>query len=291
MQGRDAAAIFRTCPDLRHQRILAAGATGPVFRRILCGVDDGRRSLESRAPGARPGVRWRRGGLRGGLGTIRARRRPVPAVAGARGACARGRLRGGRPDGRPRDHAASRLSVTGDRLARAQRRARPARRRRPSASLASGDGGPRRTGGAVLHGADAPVLVARPYDTGAAEPARVLAATSARRDDREDGARRRRAAHRHGARLTVLHVSDVAPERAPRAGEPGGPRALHRPAGPDRAPGAGRPVHGILDIAHSHADTLVVTGAGLDGPAALGSVSERVGARARCSVLALRHRA
>ena len=54
---------------------------------------------------------------------------------------------------------------------------------------------------------------------------------------------------------------------------------------------SGRPVHGILDIAHSHADTLVVTGAGRTGLAALGSVSERVGARARCSVLALRHRA
>jgi nucleotide-binding universal stress UspA family protein len=50
-------------------------------------------------------------------------------------------------------------------------------------------------------------------------------------------------------------------------------------------------VQRILEIAHSHADTLIVTGARSQaGLAALGSVSERVGARARCSVLVMRDR-
>lgn len=148
------------------------------------------------------------------------------------------------------------------------------------------------TGGAVLHGAKVPVLVARPYDTGAAEPSRVLAATSARRDDRETVRVAAELAHRHGARLTVLHVSDVASEGERRELE--SQAALARsivPQEPIVLLEAGGPVHGILDIAHSHADTLVVTGARRTGLAALGSVSERVGARARCSVLALRHSA
>ena len=50
--------------------------------------------------------------------------------------------------------------------------------------------------------------------------------------------------------------------------------------------------HGILELARSHADTLVVTGAHRPaGLAALGSVSERVAAHAHCSVLVLRDHA
>ena len=99
-------------------------------------------------------------------------------------------------------------------------------------------------------------------------------------------------AHRHGARLTILHVADFASESERRALE--SQAALARSIGPQDPIvllEPGRPVHSILEIAHSHADTLVVIGARRTGLAAIGSVSERVGARARCSVLALRHSA
>ena len=147
------------------------------------------------------------------------------------------------------------------------------------------------TAGAVLHAADVPVLVARPSDTGAAA-ARVLVGTSARRHDRETVRVAAELAHRHGARLTVLHVSDFVLESERRELEC--QAALARSIGlqePIVLLEAGRPVHGILEIADSHADTLVVMGARRTGLAALGSVSERVGARARCSVLVLRNRA
>ena len=271
---------------------LAAGATGPVFRRILCGVDDGRRSLEA----ARQALALASGG--GEVDFVAVSGRSEPGA-----------------DRYPLSPARAELALADACAAAAQTDVRVTTQRVDYPSPAIGllelsvghdllvVGGLRHhsrletvvlgeTGGAVLHGADVPVLVARPYDTGAAEPARVLAATSARRDDRETVRVAAELAHRHGARLTVLHVSDVAPESERRELE--SQAALARSIGPQDPIvllEAGRPVHGILDIAHSHADTLVVTGAGRTGLAALGSVSERVGARARCSVLALRHRA
>ena len=146
------------------------------------------------------------------------------------------------------------------------------------------------TAGVVLHRAAIPVLVARAYDTDAGRPAHVLAATSAQRDDRDTVRVAAELAHRHGARLTVLHVSDHASweERRELESQSAAAGALHGTP-PVQLLEPGRPVHGILEIAHSHADTLVVTGAHRPGGlAALGSVSERVAARAHCSVLVLR---
>jgi nucleotide-binding universal stress UspA family protein len=49
----------------------------------------------------------------------------------------------------------------------------------------------------------------------------------------------------------------------------------------------GRPVETLVELSQE-ADLLVVGSRGLHGPAALGSVSERVGHRAACSVLVVR---
>ena len=137
------------------------------------------------------------------------------------------------------------------------------------------------------------MLVARRYDTDTVEPAHVLAATRAKRDDRETVRVAAELARRYGARLTVLHVSDVTSgeERRELDSQAEVARAIiHRE--PILLVEAGRIVQRILEIAENHADTLVVTGAGCrQGLAALGSVSERVAARARCSVLVLRDRA
>ena len=270
----------------------ATDASLPVFRRILCGVDDGRRSQEA----ARQALALASGG--GEVDFVAVSGRSEPGA---------GRY--------PLSPARAELALADACAAAARTDVRVTTHRVDYPSPAMGllefsdghdlvvIGGLRHdsrletmvlgeTGGAVLHGADVPVLVARPYDTGGPEPARVLAATSARRDDRETVRVAAALARRHGARLTVLHVSDAASESERRELE--GQAALARSIGaqdPIVLLEAGRPVHGVLEIAHSHADTLVVTGARRTGLAALGSVSERVGARARCSVLALRHRA
>jgi nucleotide-binding universal stress UspA family protein len=264
---------------------------GPMFQRVLCGVRDERRSQEA----ARQAVALAMGG--GMVDFVAISGRPEPGVAGI-----------------PLSPERAELALADARAAAAQADVRVTTRRiddpSPARRLlelsAEHDllvvGGHRHrsrveamvlgeTAGVVLHRAAIPVLVARAYDTGAGTPAHVLAATSARRDDRDTVRIAAELAHRHGARLTVLHVSDRASweERRELEGQAVAARAL---GGQDAVllVEPGRPVQGILEIAHSHADTLIVIGArGEAGLAALGSVSERVGARARCSVLVLRH--
>jgi nucleotide-binding universal stress UspA family protein len=264
----------------------------PVFRRILCGVDDGRRSQEA----ARQALALASGG--GEVDFVAVSGRSEPGA-----------------DRYPLSRARAELALADARAAVAETDVRVTAQRVEYPSPAVGllefsvghdlivVGGVRHhsrleamvlgeTAGAVLHGAEVPVLVARPYDTGAAEPARVLAATSARRHDRATLRVAAALARRHGARLTILHASDFASESERRALE--SQAALARSIGaqdPIVLLEPGRPVQSILEIAHSHADTLVVMGARRTGPAAIGSVSERVGARAQCSVLVLRNRA
>ena len=269
-----------------------AGAGGPSFRRVLCGVRDERRSQEA----ARQAVALAVGG--GVVDFVAISARPEPGAPGT-----------------PLSPERAELALADARAAAAQADVRVTTRRiddpSPAGRLlelsAEHDllvvGGHRHhsrveamalgeTAGVVLHHAAIPVLVARAYDTGASTPAHVLAATSARRDDRETVRIAAELAHRHGAQLTVLHVSDHASwgERRELEAQAVAARALGG-QDPVQLLEPGRPVQGILEIAHSHADTLIVTGArGQAGLAALGSVSERVGARARCSVLVLRDR-
>lgn len=265
---------------------------GPAFRRILCGIRDDRRSQEA----ARQAVALALGG--GVVDFVAVSGRPQPGVAGI-----------------PLSPERADLALADARAAAAQADVQvttrriddPSPARRLLESSAEHDllvvGGHRHhsrmeamvlgeTAGVVLHRAAIPVLVARAYDTDAATPAHVLAATSARLDDRETVRIAAELAHRHGAHLTILHVSDHASweERRELESQAAAAGALYG-QDPVLLREAGRRVQRILEIAHSHVDTLIVTGArGQPGLAALGSVSERVGAGARCSVLVLRDR-
>ena len=266
-----------------------ADTGGPAFRRILCGVHDERSSQEA----ARQAVAMGLGG--GTVDFVAVSGRPEPGVAGvplsperADLALADARAVAAQPDipvttRRIDDPSPARrlleLSAEHDLLVVGGHR----HHSRVEAMVLGETAG-------VLHRAAIPVLVARAYDTEAGRPAHVLAATSAQRDDRETVRVAAELARRHGARLTVLHVSDHASweERRELESQSATAGALHGKP-PVQLLEPGRPVHGILEIAHSHADTLVVTGAHRPGgSAALGSVSERVAARAHCSVLVLR---
>lgn len=272
------------------QRARPAGLGGPAFGRILCGVDGERRSQQA----ARQAVALASGG--GAVDFVAVSGRPEPGTA---------RI--------PLSPARAELALADARAAAAQTDVRVTTRRvddpSPARCLLELSAGhdllvvgshphPSRvdamvlgeTAGAVLHRAGVPVLVARAYDSDTVEPANVLAATSGHERDRQTVRVAAELASRYGARLTILHVAEY-PSIEER-------RELDAQAEAARTVGqlepivlleAGRPVRRILDIAHSQADTLLVTGArGQTGLAALGSVSERVGARARCSVLVVR---
>lgn len=265
---------------------------GAAFRRILCGVRDERRSQEA----ARQAVALAVAG--GMVDFVAISGRPEPGVSGTP-------LSPGRAELALADARA--VAAQADVRVTTRRIDDPSPARRLLELSAEHDllvvGGHRHqsrvdamvlgeTAGVVLHRAAIPVLVARAYDTDASTPAHVLAATGARRDNREAMRTAAELAHRCGAQLTILHVSDHASweQRRELESQAAAARAVlgHEPV---VLLEAGRPVQGILEIAHSHPDTLIVTGArGHGGLAALGSVSERVGARARCSVLVLRDR-
>jgi nucleotide-binding universal stress UspA family protein len=128
---------------------------------------------------------------------------------------------------------------------------------------------------AMLHRAPSSVLVARPHTAGDAFPRSVtvgydgsagaVAALGAARD----------LANRFGAQLRVIAAADAATIE------------LDEPSGAILERHEGSAVE-VLLAASLESDLLVVGSRGLHGLHALGSVSERVGHRASCSVLVVR---
>jgi nucleotide-binding universal stress UspA family protein len=162
--------------------------------------------------------------------------------------------------------------------------------------VVAGHGESRRAGIALggiastaLHRAHVPVLVARPTPDGVRFPERVLIAT-----DGSEGARRAveltaRIARQHRAAVTLIsvdppqhgNVHQVAVHEVDLAAALGFEPVILR--------SSGHPDARIVDAADAQRAALVVLGSrGLSGLHALGSVSEQVAHRARCSVLVAR---
>jgi nucleotide-binding universal stress UspA family protein len=146
------------------------------------------------------------------------------------------------------------------------------------------------TAALALHASPIPVLVARPTPDWRAVGEHVLLATDGTPGTRGVAEIAGAIAARAGGIATLLHVGDRGRTEAHRElalealdiGDATGaePTLLFAP---------GRPVDVIVDAAREHGATLVVVGSrALGGLRALTSVSERVGASAPCSVLALR---
>jgi nucleotide-binding universal stress UspA family protein len=145
----------------------------------------------------------------------------------------------------------------------------------------------------ALHAATVPVLVARPVPAGRRLAERVMVAAAGVEGDRRAAQVAAALAHRAGGSLTFLHVD-----------RPDGPD-VHRhlaEAAADAIAITGREPtvvivtgHGpdaLVAVADELEATLLVLGSrSLSGLRALASVSERVGARARCPVLVMRDQA
>jgi nucleotide-binding universal stress UspA family protein len=145
------------------------------------------------------------------------------------------------------------------------------------------------TASAVVHRATVPVLVARSAPEGRAFPDRILVAT----DGSADAARAVELTGRIGRRhRSHVYLLSVEPEPH------GDPKriavdAVNLTAELEREPtilrASGHAGDHIVEAAASTSVSLVVVGSrGLSGVRALGSVSERVAHRARCSVLVAR---
>jgi nucleotide-binding universal stress UspA family protein len=145
------------------------------------------------------------------------------------------------------------------------------------------------TASAAVHRATVPVLVARRPPEGVAFPERILVATEGSPDAERAVELAARIGDRHGARVSLLTVDParhgdpkrIAVHRAELTAALGvEPTTLHR---------LGHPADRIQEAAAAESISLVALGSrGLAGVRALGSVSERVAHRARCSVLVAR---
>jgi nucleotide-binding universal stress UspA family protein len=144
----------------------------------------------------------------------------------------------------------------------------------------------------ALHKSQGPVLVARPAPPGHRPGDRVILASDGSAGDRALAEVAAAIAGRDNGSVTLLHVQGTA--------TPGIRRELAQEATdvfaltgtePVVVTVHGQPAPTIVSAAAELEATLVVLGSrGLEGVRALGSVSERVGARAHCSVLVLRGR-
>ena len=142
----------------------------------------------------------------------------------------------------------------------------------------------------ALHAGPVPVLIARPVPGGRRLADRILVATSGSDADRHATDLAARLAAAYGGTVTLLHVEG-----------PAGPAIRHELAveaadvlavtgtDPVVAVVRGHGAEPILEAAEDLDATLLVLGSrGLTGVRALASVSERVGAGARCPVLVAR---
>ena len=264
------------------------GAPRP-FPRIVCGVDGGRGSREAVDQAitlARPDaaltfvcVRWEEGaGLvrQSTIGRERAEEalREAVRAAAAEGLDAASELRSARGSSETLVDEASRADL-----------------------LVLGSHGGSRAGGIMIgstaanavHRADVPVLVARRPPDAVPFPERILVATDGSPDAQRAVELAGRIGHRFRARVYLLSV-DPAPH--------GRPAETSVDAAELTAALGGEPVvlrqsgeahERILETAANESVSLIVLGSrGTTGLHALGSVSERVTARANCSVLVAR---
>jgi nucleotide-binding universal stress UspA family protein len=132
----------------------------------------------------------------------------------------------------------------------------------------------------ALHEAPCPVLVARGAEDDVRWPRAIVVGV----DGSPESADALEAARALGARLAVPVTPVVATE------DPRIDLDRVRSLAPDVEEHEARPVD-VLAVASEHAGLVVVGSRGLHGIHALGSVSERVGHEARCSVLVVRRRA
>lgn len=146
------------------------------------------------------------------------------------------------------------------------------------------------TASVAVHRATVPVLVARRPPADVAFPARILVADDGSPDARRAVEMTARIGHRHHARVYLLSV-DPGPHGDPaRIGGDAVELSAELGMEPTVIRASGHADERILQTAREESVALVVVGSrGLTGLRALGSVSERVANRARCSVLVARH--
>ena len=141
----------------------------------------------------------------------------------------------------------------------------------------------------ALHRSPIPVLLARPAPYTCGFPAGVLLATDGSPTTHRAGEVTVALAHRHGASVTLLHAGFGAPGIYRGLAEVQKLLAERTGVEPPILELPGSPAQVIVETAHSLPASLIVTGSRmLSGIRSLGSVSERVGQMATCSVLVMR---
>jgi nucleotide-binding universal stress UspA family protein len=267
------------------------GAAGPVFRSILCGVDGSRQSFEAARQAAALAtdgallrllaVTWETG--TGPTATaLLSRRRAQEALERARAAAAELGVRAEIETVEAREARARLLEAALD-----------------HDLLVVGTSGRSRLGGiligraaaAALHRAPVPVLVARRAPA-APFPRSILLATDGSSASRLAVELAAALARRHEARLTVVAGSSRSPANRHELARQAADLFADTGCEPVIIDAHGKPHTAIARAAEEVGASLVITGSrGLSGIAALGSVSERVGECAPCSVLVARRRA
>jgi nucleotide-binding universal stress UspA family protein len=248
-----------------------------AFRSIVCAVDGsaaGREAARQAAVLARRDAELLLVGA-GDLEGAEAERalKAASALAAERGVAASARLAGGaNPPGTLLE-----VSATADLL------------------VVGGSGGPRdggvllgSTASSAVHTASLPVLVARPAADDREFPAVILVATDGSHESDRGIDLAARIATAHGSVVTLLHVSD---------GQSHSQQVLARGVAALREVGVeaatieefGTPAQRLSEVAGRERASLIVIGSrGIGRARTLGSVSERVGHEAPCSVLIVR---
>ena len=146
--------------------------------------------------------------------------------------------------------------------------------------------------GRAAHSCPVPILIARAPAPDSTFPGAILAASDATDRSRAAVEIAARLAGMHATQLTLVHAGayDAAPERHELAVQAASAMELTG-VEPVVVCEPGHPVEQILAIAARERPGLIVVGSsGRAGVRALGSVSERIAARASCSVLVMRGR-
>jgi nucleotide-binding universal stress UspA family protein len=144
------------------------------------------------------------------------------------------------------------------------------------------------TASAAVHRASVPVLVAR-RPPEAPFPERILVATDGSHDARRAVELAARIGYRHRSTVYLLSVEPAAHGDPKQVAVDAVDLTAELGVEPTVIRAPGHPADVILDTAAREGVSLVVLGSrGLSGLRALGSVSERVAHRARCSVLVAR---
>jgi nucleotide-binding universal stress UspA family protein len=144
---------------------------------------------------------------------------------------------------------------------------------------------------AALHHSPVPVLVARPLRAGAVFPREILLATDGSPAMGPIVAVTAALAQRHDSQVVLAHVEPTTQEVRHEIAEEAATLIEATGGDPVILELEGHPPSRIAAIAPDLRTSLVITGSrGLTGIRALGSVSERIGMIAPCSVLVMRRR-